>query len=838
MTILQERKFLIFWFAIYAVVVVGGLVLIYYFLAQQRQASLALAEQRISNESQQLATQIGNRLRIIDLGMMAITEMDAFKQSVASKRIGSLTTAIRRKLPQFPDSTSIQLFAADGTILFKQGSIRGGIPTPEKQAFFLEQQNSMQGFMVFSAAFTDDQPSIYLSRRIESDNGEFLGLLVAELSSFSLFSQYQDLRTQSANIILLYNNNLDVLTSWSSMGGGSSYFPNVLDEETYFSSLDKSFYLQGGSKLVRIDKGIFATTQLNRFPFYVGAAASTDSLLAGWRDSVARMMLQFGVSLIVITSVLLYAAKQFTNRAKLQRDFLRIKLREAIYAAMFTNNPSMQVLIERESGRIHDANPSAREFYGFKELKKRPIYWNALDASQADSPQGIEIFRPERDASYAVLKQYVAEGQVRDVEAFAGSIILDEIAYIHLVLNDITPRLQAESGLREAKEQAERANRAKSEFLANMSHEIRTPLNGVLGMLQLLESTEPSAEQEEYIQVAIGSSRRLTELLTDILDLSRIEAGMLELQAAPCNLHALSKSVKDIFTVDVQRKKIALEINISPEMPSEVVCDETRVRQVLINLVGNAVKFTEKGEIRVDVSPLGPVREGMQRTLITVQDTGIGIPADKLDNIFQPFVQADGSLARKYQGAGLGLSIVNRLIKMMEGNMAIESSPDEGTTFYISLPLKVLASRAKETGKKDIESYADNKLHILVVEDDEASLFSMKVMLKKLGHEVFLAMNGEEALHTMTSEKLDLVLMDIQMPVMSGIEATRAIRNGTAGRDKAGIPIVALTAHAMAGDRERFLSAGMDDYLAKPVNFGEMKSLLSHIEESKSLSPQ
>ncbi|MFP5257967.1 MAG: ATP-binding protein, partial [Acidobacteriota bacterium] len=419
-------------------------------------------------------------------------------------------------------------------------------------------------------------------------------------------------------------------------------------------------------------------------------------------------------------------------------------------------------------------------------------------------------------------------------------------------------RLRGEEALLEAKSQAESANRAKSEFLANMSHEIRTPLNGILGMLQLLGTTSLDAEQGEYLQNAVKSSRRLTSLLSDILDLSRIEAGKLTVVASPFEPGSLKRSVLDIFSLAAREKNLELTFAIDAAMPELVLGDEARVRQILFNLVGNAIKFTERGSVRVEFAPLTfDAAAGTVRVLLTVSDTGIGIPPNLLDSIFEPFSQGEANYTRRFQGAGLGLSIVRKLTGLLGGELSLESEVGEGTTACVSLPFKVVAGAAsafaatasqpmaapggeRSAPARDIRSQTQallrqigrqggGRCQALLAEDDEVCLIAGKLMLEKAGCAVTTAANGQEALRRFAEGDFDIVFLDIQMPVMDGVETTRRIRAGEAGRRKQTVPIIAMTAYAMTGDRDRFLGAGMDDYIAKPIDMAELRAVIDRV---------
>ena len=402
--------------------------------------------------------------------------------------------------------------------------------------------------------------------------------------------------------------------------------------------------------------------------------------------------------------------------------------------------------------------------------------------------------------------------------------------------DDIARREQVERDLLEAKDAALTATKAKSRYLATMSHEIRTPMNGVHGMMQLLQETDLDEEQQEYVQIASSALQSLLTLVNDILDYSRIEAEKLEIMETPFELEELCRSIPAIFKGQTMTRGLSLSIEMASDVPEKVVGDPSRIRQVLLNIVGNAVKFTQHGGITIRIS--APARDLDAKTArldFEITDTGVGISPDQLPRLFEPFTQGQDGLVRTCQGTGLGLSIVKRLVELMGGGVEITSTPGIGTTVrfhvWVKLPqgeARIAGSGKEKTGRDALGENVRN-WHILLAEDDITNMTMLTRLLEKLGCEVTQAGNGLEAVQLMEKSDVDLVLMDIQMPVMDGVEAARRIRSDANLGDKAQVPIIAVTAFAMSGDRERFLQAGMNDYLAKPLS---VKTLVAAMDRA------
>ncbi|MCB1647395.1 MAG: response regulator [Pseudomonadales bacterium] len=409
--------------------------------------------------------------------------------------------------------------------------------------------------------------------------------------------------------------------------------------------------------------------------------------------------------------------------------------------------------------------------------------------------------------------------------ALAGFAFRTAQARTEQQLNRNLTELQQENAERlKAERQAQAGERAKSVFLAAISHELRTPLNGVIGASELLSSTRLDPEQEELVRVVTDSGTVLLDLINNVLDLSKLEANRVELDPRPFDPARLIEGVITPLIMLGRQKGVKVEFLNATSLPPYLLGDGSQLRQILLNLCGNALKFTHQGSVSVDAS-----YESGELTII-VRDTGIGISADEQQRLFQPFSQASTEINERYGGTGLGLTICHQLTRLMKGSLTLESQKGLGTTFMVVLPLEVTDAPAEEITSEPAPTVSrDRRLTILVTDDNAVNRLVVSRMLKQMNFEVVEANNGAEAVDMVASDaSIDLILMDVQMPVMDGFAATEHIRALPGPRNS--IPIIALTAHAMASDREKLLSAGMNEYLSKPVTRKQLESAIESFQ--------
>jgi PAS domain S-box-containing protein len=574
----------------------------------------------------------------------------------------------------------------------------------------------------------------------------------------------------------------------------------------------------------------------NRFPVLIAVHLEPEYVLASWRADIRRLLV---VILPVLAALTIAGILLWRRQSRYVRQQAELENQRRLAASVFEASTNA-VMLTSPGGDIISVNPAFAAINGYtaaEVLGRNP----RLLSSGLHAP----AFYRELWETLIATGHWQGEivNQRKNGETYTGLLTINavhdedgQLTHYVGVATDISERKRYETELLAAKERAEAAVLAKTTFLATMSHELRTPMNGVLGMTELLLRSQLTDKQRRQLGIVKSSADTLLTLLNEILDYSKIEAQGVTVEIAPYQPLQLIGDIVGLFTPHAEAKSLTLREEIAPDLPGQLLGDAIHLRQILTNLLANAVKFTRQGEIVVKAW-VTPMVGGQSMFCLAVSDTGIGIPADKQEQIFQAFVQADGSHSRSYGGTGLGLAICRRLATAMQGTLSLQSAPGAGSCFTLCVPQRVgSAALAEASGEPlvaavvepefAVQPAAEHPPRILLVEDNAINQLVTASMLESEGFVVILAGDGVDALTLLRHESFDAILMDVQMPLMDGLAATRAIRQQERETGKH-VPIIALTANVFAADRAACMAAGMDDFLAKPISFADLERVLA-----------
>ncbi len=570
-------------------------------------------------------------------------------------------------------------------------------------------------------------------------------------------------------------------------------------------------------RIVATGEGIFSKTERETFSDRASRWVSTTKL--PFRDADGTIIGTWGISRDV--------TPEFEAKLALEESAARLRSSERQHRMLFDHNPTPIMAYDRRNYDIVAVSSATVDTYGYS--RRELLTMNMLDLTAPDDQARVTEqivsgarLHPSGYSGARLWHHRFKDGTIVEMEITSDDVTLDGRECRLLLCIDVTERNRASAELAQARDIAVEASRLKSAFLANMSHEIRTPMNGVIGMSQLLLDTRLDEEQRTYAEQIARSGEEMLAIISDILDIARIEAGKLQIDPVVFDPRELIERVQAVAALQAEAKGIDLRVEIDPATPAFVVGDRGRLHQVLLNLVANAVKFTAKGAVTIQLraTPQSAIACAFR---FEVSDTGIGIDRDSLDQMFEPFTQADVSTTRNYGGTGLGLAIARQIVALMDGTISAESEPGRGSTFTfeVLLPIATAVQSPSPARDTDLPRYAPAELWasppcVLVVDDNPINRLVAVRLLERCGCCAEVAIDGREALDALANRRFDAVLMDCQMPEMDGFEATTQLRL----REAAGkhTPVIAMTADAMAGAAERCLAAGMDGYLSKPMH--------------------
>ena len=710
---------------------------------------------------------------------------------------------------------------------------------------------------------------IYIGLRMDNGN-----ILVGELSLSALQALLRDLFYEDDSLLILtdaYGNlishpNFNLVSTQTNIGHLSIFKEKITNFQTLIFEDDGVTYLGTATRLQQSDwvllfakpvtsvflpilSPLLALFTIILFIFFIFAHLLQLKL----RDSVVKPLAMFTDSIRSI------AQGQYQRPSESSLTFSELDIIKKEFGELVLQVHSREKETTESEERFRQLVENINEVFWIYDLSDNSIIyaspsyemiWGRTRESLYENPESffLAIRKQDRLSVIEAFNELAYKGKVFDeefritlpdgserwVSSQSFPVYNKEGKRVRAVgvAEDVTERKTIQKDLIAAKQEAVFANNSKTQFLTNISHELRTPLNGILGMLQLLTRTRLDKEQSDYAQTAISSSKVLLNVINDILNVAQIEAGKLVLHKSRFSIFEMMEATYNSFKHTANSKGIDFIVDIEPGMPPVFKGDEVRIRQILFNIIGNSFKFTNEGHVSVKAHIL-PERRNVEKAtiLFIASDTGIGIPSDKIHYVFDSFTQVDETYTRRHQGTGLGLGIVKSLVDSMGGTIAVESELGEGTTVYLTIQLETPkeGEKNKPIAKPTESQNSTRSLFILVVEDDRINQIATCRMLENMGHTTLSVSNGKKAIEALAQKRFDCIFMDIQMPILDGIEATRRIRTLPELSNYSKIPIIALTAHAMPEDEKAFIEVGMDGYISKPASFEELNKALKDI---------
>jgi signal transduction histidine kinase/ActR/RegA family two-component response regulator len=745
------------------------------------------------------------------LAIAGIASDDEYKSRLSTTAVHELLAG---EISDTFDTDDIFLYDSDGKIIntSRQGPLPS-ISAANREYFQSLKYNLASADTVAEpvTSSTTGKPVIVIARRLTNVKGDFLGVMARRVDG-SQFEKFLD------TLVLGKHATISVVSSRGELMAEFPRVEDIADRVHWGPVFQEAVASRHGPATARVlspfdgTDGLASARLMRHFPVVVIASITIDAALADWREQTRLLIVVACLVTAVIAAVFLLIGWQAARERRASEQRLAIG-KQRLDTAL--NNMSQGICLFGADKRLVISNRRFREIYRLDQGQDRPgtAYHDILGygLKKGGKPDHVLDFAAEINAARSDYTFRTSDGRViairRALTPDGGWVSTHD---------DITERERATEALKIAKDAAEAASRVKSDFLAVMSHEIRTPMAGMMGMIDLLAATELDGEQQDLANIAHESARNLLTVVNNILDFSKLEAGQLEPESIPFSIRHSIDAVALLLAPKARDQGLQLKTTIDEEVPTYLSGDPSRLGQILLNLVGNAIKFTEQGAVEIAVSH-GLMGDGLIALRIEIIDSGAGIAPEVQASLFTPFMQADSSVSRKYGGSGLGLAICKLLCQTMGGEIGVESEVGRGSRFWFTLQCRA-ADAPPQIASASLAPAIDPaaaSFNILVADDNAIIRRLISKLLERQGYRPDLVCNGQEAVAAVRERRYDLVLMDMQMPEMDGISATRAIR-ALAGPARE-VPIIALTANALVGQRESCLAAGMNDFLTKPI---------------------